>query len=181
MMTVRAFLIALLLLPGWALAQQSPPPAQQTTPPAPETLFGAPLVDLAGKPVSLAQFRGQPLLINFWRWCGPCRTEIPQIVTEYDRAKIEKTSDAGVQVIGIALDDKPDAVRDFAKAYGIDYPVLLLKDNGPDLLKQLGNPQAGLPYTLVVQRDGKIVGAKLGAMTREQILAALKAAGEAPK
>lgn len=167
MMNLRAFLIALFLLPSCAFAQQQP---------GPEILFGAPLADLAGQPAALARFRGQPLIINFWaRWCGPCQTEIPDIVAEYAHAQ-----SAGVQVVGIALDDKPDAVRDFAKAYGITYPVLLTKD-GPDLLRQLGNAQAGLPYTLVIDRDGKIIGGKLGAMTRPEIASAATAASHGAK
>jgi thiol-disulfide isomerase/thioredoxin len=164
MTNLRTFLITLLLLPGWALAQQQ----QQT---APEILFEAALVDLTDQPATLAHFRGQPLVVNFWaRWCGPCRTEIPHFIAEYARTK-----STGVQVVGIALDDKPDAVRDFVKAYDINYPVLLIKDNGPDLLKQIGNPQAGLPYTLIIDRSDKIVARKLGPMSHEELIAALKA------
>jgi peroxiredoxin len=167
--TRRALLLTALLLACPAFAQQQPSVS-------PQALFGAALVDLAGKPATLAQFRGQPLVVNFWaRWCGPCQTEIPDIVAEYPQAQ-----SAGVQVIGVALDDKPDAVRDFAKAYGITYPVLLTKD-GPDLLRQLGNAQAGLPYTLVIDRDGKIIGGKLGAMTRPEIASAATAASHGAK
>jgi len=165
-MKVRAFLIALLLLPAAALAQQAAPEA------APPALFDAPLLDLSGQPAALASLRGQPLIVNFWaRWCGPCRVEIPDLVAEHARMK-----SAGVRLVGVALDGKPDAVRDFAKAYDIDYTVLLLKDNGPDLLKQLGNPQAGLPYTLVIDKNGKLVSSKLGAMSRAEMIAAMNAA-----
>jgi thiol-disulfide isomerase/thioredoxin len=165
----RTFLIALLLLPAsWAFAQQQPAPETA------EILFKAPLVDFAGQPTTLAQFRGQPLVVNFWaRWCGPCHTEIPNIVAEYPRAK-----SAGVQVVGIALDDKPDAVRDFAVAYDMSYPILVVKDNGPALLQQLGNPQAGLPFTLVIDRNGKIVSTKLGAMSHAELISALDAASK---
>ncbi|MDR0274827.1 MAG: TlpA family protein disulfide reductase [Burkholderiaceae bacterium] len=167
-MKIRVFLIALLLSPIWVFAQVSVPDS------APATLFSAPLVDFSGQPTTLASLRGQPLIVNFWaRWCGPCRVEIPDLVAEQARMK-----SAGVQVVGVALDDKPDAVRDFAKAYDIDYQVLLLKDNGPDLLKQLGNPQAGLPYTLVIDRSGKVVSHKLGAMSRAEMASAMEAASK---
>jgi len=167
-MKIRAFLLAL-LLPACAFAQQPSVPDS-----APATLLAAPLLDTAGQPATLAQFRGKPLIVNFWaRWCGPCRVEIPDLVAEHARMK-----SAGVQVVGIALDDKPDAVRDFAKAYDVDYPVLLIKEGGPDLLKQLGNPQAGLPFTLVLNKDGKLVSYKLGAMSRAEISAAVDAAGK---
>jgi thiol-disulfide isomerase/thioredoxin len=163
----RALLVGLLLLPCWTFAQQQPQPA-------PEALFKAALLDTAGQPASLARFRGQPLIVNFWaRWCGPCRTEIPGLVAEYPHAQ-----SAGVQIVGVALDDKPDAVRDFAKAYDMDYPVLVVKDDGPDLLKQLGNPEAGLPYTLVFNRSGKIVAHKLGIMSRAELSEAFTAASK---
>jgi len=158
---VRAFLIALALSSACAFAQQQS---------APDILFQTALADVASKPATLAPLRGKPLIINFWaRWCGPCQVEIPDIVAEYPHAQ-----SAGVQVIGVALDDKPDAVRDFAKAYDMNYPVLLIKD-GPDLLKQLGNPEAGLPYTLVIDRGGKIVTRKLGAMSRAEWVSAVEA------
>jgi thiol-disulfide isomerase/thioredoxin len=163
-MSLRSLLVACLLLPGWALAQQAAPPA----------LFEAALADLADRPATLAAYRGQPLVVNFWaRWCGPCRTEIPDLIAE--RARIRNT---GLQVVGVALDDKPEAVRDFAKAYDIDYPVLLAKEGGIDLLRQLGNPKAGLPYTLVINRRGEIIASKLGPMSRQEMAAAFKAANQ---
>jgi peroxiredoxin len=170
-MNVRRALVltCLLLPPGWVCAQQLPMPA-------PEVLFKAPLVDLAGQPATLSRFNGQPMLINFWaRWCGPCRVEIPELVAQYARAQ-----SAGAQIIGIALDDKPNAVRDYAKAYDMNYPVLTLtdKDYATRLLTQLGNDQVGLPYTLVINRAGQIVKHRLGAMSSAEITAALDAAGK---
>lgn len=163
-MILRSLLVACLLLPAWALAE----------PPVPPVLFDAALVDVTGQPANLARYRGQPLVVNFWaRWCGPCRTEIPDLIAE--RARLRGT---GLQVVGVALDDKPDAVRDFAKAYDIDYPVLLAKEGGIDLLRQLGNPQAGLPFTLVINRKGDIVASKLGPMSRQEMAAAFKAANQ---
>jgi thiol-disulfide isomerase/thioredoxin len=159
--------LAFLLSPGWACAQQQP---------APEILLQAPLLDLAGQPAALARFSGQPMLINFWaRWCGPCRVEIPEIAAQYPLAQ-----KAGVQIIGVALDDKPGAVRDFAKAYEMDYPQLLLpaKDSAVTLFTALGNPQVGLPYSLAIDRDGKIVMRKLGAMSRAELIAAIGAAAK---
>jgi thiol-disulfide isomerase/thioredoxin len=168
-MKIRAFLFAL-LLPVCAFAQSS---AQVSVPDsAPATLLAAPLLDLSGQPATLAKFRGQPLIVNFWaRWCGPCRVEIPDLVAAHAHMK-----SAGVQVVGVALDDKPDAVRDYAKAYDMAYTVLLAKEGGPELLKQLGNPQAGLPFTLVLNKEGKVVTYKLGAMSRDEMNAAVDVA-----
>jgi peroxiredoxin len=159
-MTLRTLLGLAFLLPVWALAVDGAPPF----------LLDAALTDTAGQPASLARYRGQPLVVNFWaRWCGPCRTEIPDLLAARAAA-----GSRGPQVVGIALDDKPEAVRDFAKAYEIDYPVLLAQDNAIELLRELGNAQAGLPYTLVIDRQGNIVARKLGPMSRQEMAAAFR-------
>jgi thiol-disulfide isomerase/thioredoxin len=140
--------------------------------PSPTPLFAATLTDTEDKPVALAQYKGRPLVINFWaRWCGPCRDEIPHLISE--RTRLNKQ---GLEVIGIAIEDKAEPVRDFAKAYDIDYPVLIAKDQGIPLMQALGNSRAGLPYTLVLDREGKVITSKLGAMTKDEMKAAFSAA-----
>jgi peroxiredoxin len=161
---------SLLLLSGWAFAQ---PPKPIAAPP--DALFKTAMLDPAGQSATLTPFRGQPVLINFWaRWCGPCRVEIPELVAQHARAQ-----KAGVNIIGIAIDDKPDAVRDFARAYDMNYPLLLLStgDSVP-LFTELGNPEVGLPYTLVIDRHGKVVKQKLGALSPAELLAAIEAASK---
>lgn len=124
------------------------------------------------KPLALGSLRGKPLIVNFWaRWCGPCRQEIPELAKV--RAKYKAR---GVEVLGLGLEDKPEAVREFAKAYDMDYPVLLTKDKGIALMQALGNAKAGLPFTLAVDRQGRIVYRKLGGMQKADIEAAVEAA-----
>jgi thiol-disulfide isomerase/thioredoxin len=161
---VRRFALALLLVAGQALAQADMPSS------AP--LFAATLHDLDDKPAALAVWRGKPLVVNFWaRWCGPCRAEIPELLKA--RAKYKAR---GAEVLGIGLEDKPEAVREFAKAYEMDYPVLLAKEQGIALMQALGNAKAGLPFTLAVDRHGKVVYKKLGGMKPADIEAAFDAA-----
>jgi thiol-disulfide isomerase/thioredoxin len=134
-------------------------------------LFAAALTGTDEKTVALETYRGKPMIVNFWaRWCGPCRVEIPELIKVHD-----KYQKKGLVVLGIGLEDKAESVRDFMKAYEMNYPVLLAKDKGIELMQALGNPKAGLPYTVVVNRKGEIVASKLGAMNKAE----LEAAGEA--
>lgn len=137
-------------------------------------LFAANLVDQDGKPVALASLRGKPVLVNFWaRWCPPCRKEIPDLAASQARYK-----DKGLVVVGIAIEDVAGAekVRDFAKAYGMDYTILLGGDQGLSLLRALGNESAALPYTLVLNRSGQIVATRLGVMKKPEMEAAIEKA-----
>lgn len=136
-------------------------------------LFSASLTGLDGQPVAMERFRGRPLIVNFWaRWCAPCREEIPELV----RLDAAQGAD-GIEVIGVAIEeaDKLEAVRDFAKTYNMDYPVLLAAKDGIPLMKALGNPQAGLPFTVYVGRDGKPTGSKMGVVRRADLEASAQA------
>jgi thiol-disulfide isomerase/thioredoxin len=135
-------------------------------------LFAATLFDLDNKSVAFAAFQGKPLIVNFWaRWCAPCRVEIPELVEVQTRHKAR-----GIEVIGVNLESDAPPVRDFAKAYDINYTVLLTRDKGIALMQALGNGKAGLPYTVVLNRRGEIISSKLGAMTRAELEAATEAA-----
>lgn len=135
--------------------------------------FAAAAVDTDNKPAALEALRGKPLVVNFWaRWCGPCRKEIPDLV-EMDA----KYRGKGLVIVGLAIEDADsrEAVRDFAKAYEVDYRVLLAGvGKGVELMKALGNDKAGLPFTVVIDRNGRIAAKKLGAMSKAEMEAAIK-------
>lgn len=165
----RACLLALLAAAGAVRAR----PVLDTDVRPGAALLGAALHDLDHAPARLPQ--GQPLLVNFWaRWCGPCKVEIPELVALHARR-------TGVAVIGIAVEDQGPAVRDFARAYDIDYPVLLARGgSGLDLMRALGNTGAGLPFTVALDRRGRIVARRLGLATREQLEQAVQLALREP-
>ena len=107
------------------------------------------------------------MVVNFWaRWCPPCRVEIPELVALQSRQ-------TGVAVIGINIETDPAPVRDFAYAYDINYPVLLTRAAGLDLMRTLGNSKVGLPFTVVLNRQGDIVARHTGAVTKSQLDAAV--------
>ena len=133
-------------------------------------LFAASVWDTDGRPFALARLRGKPLLVNFWaRWCGPCRQEIPELLA------LRHTHRGKLEVIGIGIEDKPEAVKEFARAYDMDYPVLLAKDKGIPLMQALGNTKAGLPFTLVIDRNGQVLSRKMGIMKKPDLDAAAEA------
>lgn len=145
------------------------PPATAIKPNA-AVLFTASLIDLSGKPNTLAAYRGKPLIVNFWaRWCGPCKVEIPELVSLHKRA-------TGVEIIGLNVESNAATVRDFAYAYDINYPVYLTREPGLALMQALGNPKSVLPYTVVLNGHGQMVSNHIGAMTRERLDAAVQLA-----
>ncbi len=104
------------------------------------------LPDLNGNRVSLAQFRGQPVVINFWAtWCPPCRDEIPRLIEAYEREKDSVTF--------IAISDEPaDVVGPFIKEQAIPYINLL--DSSYRVSSAYGI--RALPTTVFINRDGEI-------------------------
>lgn len=121
-------------------------------------LFAASFKDFDRHPQPLAQFRGHPMVVYFWAtWCTSCRQEVPEL-----KALHAKYKDRHLQVIGISADNT-DKVFAFAKAQSIDYTLLLGSNDAIALSRQLGNSVGGLPFTVVVDANGKIVSTVLGA------------------
>lgn len=110
-----------------------------------------------GGELKLADFKGKPLMINFWAtWCPPCVEELPLI----DRFFKDHAGN-GWQVIGLAI-DQPSAVRKFLERTPVTFPIGLAGLEGTDLIKQMGNASGGLPFTLVMDGDGRVAARKLG-------------------
>ena len=139
--------------------------------PSSAPLFAATLNDLDEKPVALERYRGKPLIVNFWaRWCGPCRVEIPELIA------IRRANKGKLEVLGIGIEDKADAAKEFAKAYEMDYPVFVAREKGIPLMQALGNTKGGLPFTIVIDRNGQVVQKKMGIMKKADLDAAAELA-----
>jgi thiol-disulfide isomerase/thioredoxin len=115
-----------------------------------------------GRTVSLADFKGKAVMVNFWAtWCPPCKMEIPWLI---DFQK--KYADRGFTVIGISEDDPPfTQVSSFAQQIGMNYPVLISDDATS---KAFGGVDY-LPASYYIGRDGKIVAETSGLVSKEEI------------
>jgi thiol-disulfide isomerase/thioredoxin len=149
---------------GWWLGQRALLPSERPPPPGLKVVpIGATLPDLAfptidgGEPVRLAG-PGRPRLINYWAsWCGPCRKEMPVL----DAYAAEQGGN-GVQVIGIALDSADEAAA-FRRTVPVSF-LLLLETPGPgDSSVRLGNTRGILPYTVLVDAEGRLAKTHYGA------------------
>ena len=112
------------------------------------------LKNLAGDDVSLSDFQGKIVVLDFWAtWCGPCRQEIPMLVSLY-----EEFRDRGLVVVGVGLDkDGAKALAPFAESNRVSYPVLV----GDQALGRTYKVTA-IPSTYVIGRDGTIVSKHVG-------------------
>ena len=119
--------------------------------------------DLKGKEWSLSDHRGQGVLVNFWAsWCQPCREETPGLVRLAD-----KYASKGLNIVGVSLDEGGvDAVRSFAQAYKVAYPLLLPPPESP----VIGSIES-LPTTFLLDREGRVVKVYRGAI-REAVFQA---------
>ncbi len=131
-------------------------------------LFGQTLNDAAGKPQSLAQWKGKALLVNFWApWCAPCVREMPEL-----SALAASGAGKRVQVIGIGI-DSPSNIAQFAAKFKIAYPLYVAGMSGTDLAREFGNSAGGLPYTVLVGADGVVRKTYLGSLKFDQLRADL--------
>jgi thiol-disulfide isomerase/thioredoxin len=136
-------------------------PAQ---PPAPFTEFTLP--DTSDKMHNSTEWQGKIRIINFWAtWCAPCRKEMPEFI-----ALQEKYAAKNIQFIGIAVDDTT-AVNDYLKTINIiNYPILIGGDAAMLMARQLGNHIGALPYTVIVDSQGKIIHQQAGEFSTEQLV-----------
>ncbi|MBI3229133.1 MAG: TlpA family protein disulfide reductase [Burkholderiales bacterium] len=111
-------------------------------------LFAMSLPDSDSKVQALSQWRGKPIVLNFWAsWCAPCVKEMPAL------SKLQTDfAPRGVQVLGVGI-DSPEAIAKFKQEHQISYPLLVAGIDGSELSRQLGNKAGGLPFTVLIGAD----------------------------
>lgn len=137
------------------------------------------LEDLSGKKVSLADYKGKAVLINFWAtWCGPCKIETPWLIELRNQYAAQ-----GFEVLGVSTDDldrddqqklgddKKEIAHSVAQLH-IPYPVLI---DGASIATPYGGLDA-MPTSFFVDRNGTVVAAEMGLTSKEDIEANIKKA-----
>jgi peroxiredoxin len=115
----------------------------------------------AGQRVSLADYRGRVVLVNFWAtWCTPCRAEMPEIQAAYQAHR-----ERGFEVVAINVQESPAEVQPFMAELGLSFPALLDPD-GAITRRYLAR---ALPSTYLIDRSGVVRFNRLGAVTREML------------
>jgi thiol-disulfide isomerase/thioredoxin len=133
-----------------------------------KVLLATTLENLRGEKQSLSQWQGKVLVVNFWAtWCPPCLKEIPEFIRLQERY-----GSKGVQFVGLAIDDKVK-VLGFVGQMGINYPVLMAEMEGLALARTAGNRLGGLPFTVIIDRQGKAARVELGVLDEKKLVPVL--------
>lgn len=140
-------------------------PAAQDSPSASAPLPDFSFPDASGKVRRGGEWRGKILILNFWAtWCPPCREEIPEFITLQ-----KQYGDKGLQFVGIAIEER-EPVDEYLQSIAINYPILIGGDDAIALSQQMGNVINAVPFTVVVDREGRIIHRQPGEFSRDRIL-----------
>jgi thiol-disulfide isomerase/thioredoxin len=119
---------------------------------------------LDGESRQFAEWDGKHRVVNFWAtWCAPCRREIPLL-----KAFQDKHGPDGFQVIGIAV-EFPEPVIAYAESAEFNYPILVGEQDAMAVAESSGISFIGLPFTMIVTKQGTLVGAHMGEIHQEHL------------
>jgi thiol-disulfide isomerase/thioredoxin len=127
-------------------------------------LFAVGLPDATGAQQLIGQWRGKVVLVNFWAtWCVPCRAEMPEFVVVQ-----RELGERGLQIVGVAIDAQEKVVP-FIDELKINYPTLIGGYGAMELSKSFGNTLMALPFSIVIDRTGRIAHVQLGQLSGERV------------
>ncbi len=138
-----------------ALALGGAPLAPRAAALPPDPFYAHSFADLSDTQVALDSYLGKPLVLNFWAtWCPPCVKEMPDLEVLHQKY-------TAAHFVGLAVDTAVN-VRKFGEKVKVSYPLLLAGHGGIKLMRDLGNKQGGLPFTVVFDAQGRIAERILG-------------------
>jgi len=160
---IVALFIAAVIAVSLATNTSSASPASPNYPAA--AGFTLPALGQAGKQISLSQYQGKPVIVNFWAsWCEPCQKETPLLASWY------KQQHGHVVLLGLDENDTTANALKFAHAKGVSYPIGF----DPQVTAALAYNVDGLPQTFFLNAQHRIVDHVLGAVTSAQLAKGLR-------
>jgi thiol-disulfide isomerase/thioredoxin len=118
-----------------------------------------------GGKLVMADFHGKPLILNFWAtWCAPCIRELPAL----QRFRQDFAS-RGWRVIALAV-DQPVPVLEFMARFKLDLTVALAGVDGLEWQREIGNPSGGLPFSVLLDAQGRVLQRRLGESTYDDLV-----------
>ena len=155
---------------AWWRSRQAPPAAPAAAigldPAAAQQFWPLEFETPEGGKLAMASLKGKPLLLNFWAtWCAPCIEEMPMLDAFYRQHTAK-----GFQVLGLAI-DQPSSVRKFLEHTKVTFPIGLAGFAGTELTKTLGNKVGALPFSVLFDREGRMVQRKMGKLTEADLQA----------
>jgi thiol-disulfide isomerase/thioredoxin len=133
------------------------------------SLLAQSMSDADGQVRQLSQWKDRALIVNFWAtWCAPCVDEMPEL-----SALQREIEPVGIQILGIGIDSAAN-IAEFAAKYKISYPLYVGGANGTELSRQFGNQAGGLPFTVLIGRNGQVKKTYLGRLKMDEVRKDLK-------
>ena len=158
--SVVVFIVALIAVSLATRSTQAPPPSDPAA-----AGFTLPALGQTGQQVSLSQYQGKPVIVNFWAsWCSPCQQETPLLASWY------KQQNGRVVLLGLDENDTTANALKFAQAKGVSYPIGF----DPQVKVALAYNVDGLPQTFFLNAQHRIVDHVLGAVTKAQLAKGLR-------
>ncbi len=131
-----------------------------------QSLWQQKFEQIDGNLLPMSRFQGESLILNFWAtWCPPCVEELPLL-----NAFFQENREKGWQVLGLAV-DQAIPVKRFLQHSPLAFPVALAGFAGVELSRSLGNLSGGLPYTVVLGREGGVQHRKMGRLNPADLTA----------
>lgn len=163
--------------PNNAKARPVPPAPGPAMATLPALVRDAELQSVSGGPIKLADYSGKVLIVNLWAtWCGPCRSEIPELVKLYQEFRPQ-----GLEVVGLSTENpqaSAEGVRQFVNDFSMNYRVGWATS---DVALALMNNRTAIPQSFVISRDGRVLNRFIGYNAAQTPLQLRKAIEDALK
>lgn len=126
--------------------------------------FSTQLPDENNRLQNLSQYKGKIIVVNFWAtWCPTCRAEMPDLSAFH-----KENAKNNVTVLGIAVDEV-EKVKAFATKTPLPYPLFVSEEKGMDIARDLGNDFGWLPYTIIIDSQGKVAKILYGRIHKDNL------------